>query len=174
MARQKLGKTSGKKRKKSAPRKARRGRRMGASGKLEPVLMNGAAVGAGIVAMRELSILAGTIAPTLMASPMLVGIAEIAAGGLAAWKGGGGFISYMGLGGMGNGIMTVLNGAGIIGAGPQTIQYPVVNRRVMGDPRLQFVAGPQTRIGAGMGSYPNNFSAVAGPGIGARKKRYTS
>jgi hypothetical protein len=168
MARQKLGKASGKRKRKAAPKRATRRRRVGASGKIEPVLMNGLAVGAGIVGMRELSILAGTMAPSLMASPMLTGILEIGVGGLLAWKGKSGFLTYVGLGGMGNGLMTVLNGAGIIGAGPQTIQYPVVNRRAMGDPRLKFVAGATTRIG----SFPNNFNAVAG--IGARKKRFTS
>lgn len=170
MARQKLGKTSGKIKKSSPKKSTYKRKRMGASGKLEPVLMNGLAVGGGIVAIRELSILAGTMFPTLQASPLMTGVAEIAIGGLAAWKGKGGFIMYAGLGAMGNGIMTVLNGAGVIGAGPQTMTYNFANRRAMGDPRLKFVAGPETRIG----SFPNNFASVAGNGVGARKRRYTS
>lgn len=169
MARHKLAKTSGKKRKKTGPKRVTPRRRVGASGKLQPVLMNGAAVGAGIVAIREISILAGGLFPSLMASPVMTGIAEIAIGGFAAWKGKNGFILYMGLGAIGNGIMTVLNGMGVIGGPPQTMAYQYANRRTMGDPRLQFVAGPTTRIG----SYPNNFAMVAGAGIG-RKRRYAS
>lgn len=168
MPRHKITSVSGKRRRKS-PKKAHRRRRVGASGsKLQPILMDGLAVGVGIVGMRELSILAGQMFPTLMGSPVITGAAEIVVGGLLAWKSKNGFIRYAGLGGVGNGIMTVLNGAGVIGAGPQTMTYSF-NRRGMGDPRLKFVAGPQTRIG----SFPNNFSEVAGPGRVA-KRRYTS
>jgi hypothetical protein len=168
MARHKMGKTSGRKKSTTGAKRSHRRKRVGASGKLEPTLMNGLAVGGGIVAMRELSILAGGVFPSLMASPMITGIVQVAAGGLLAWKGKNGFLMYMGLGGMGNGIMTVLNGAGIIGAAPQQLTYQFANRRQMGDPRLQFVAGPQTRIG----SYPNTFAAVAGPK--RHKNRYSS
>ena len=169
MARHKMG--SGKKRKSGAKKSTHRRRRIGASGKLEPVLMNAAGVGAGVVAIREVSILAGSLFPSLQASPVLTGIAELGIGILTAWKAKGGFLTYMGLGAAGNGVMTILNGAGIIGAGPATMTYQFNNRRAMGDPRLQFVAGPTTRIG----DFPNNFPMVAGAGgIGARKKRYTS
>jgi hypothetical protein len=167
MARHKMGKkksVSGKK--KAAPR---RRRRVGAaSGSIETLAMNGAAVGTGIVAAREVSILLGTFMPSLQASPILTGLGQVAIGGFAAWKFNNGFVRYAGLGMVGNGIMTVLNGAGVIGAAPQTMAYNFVNRREMGDPRLQFVAGPTTRIG----SYPNQFGLVAG--AGGRKKRYVS
>lgn len=164
MARQKVGST--KKRRKTVGKKRRstHRRRVGASGGIEPIVMNGLAVGVGIVAARELAILAGSLAPSLMASPIVTGAGEIAVGGVTAYMSKNGFVRLAGLGAIGNGIMTILNGAGIIG-GPQTMQYQFANRRQMGDPRLQFVAGPQTRIG----SYPNNFGQVAG-----RKKRYAS
>lgn len=172
MARHKMGKTTGKKRKSTGAKKSHRRRRVGASGKFESVLFDGLAVGGGIVAMRELSILAGGMFPTLMASPVYTGIAEVGVGLLAAWKGKAGWLRLAGLGGAGNGVMTILNGAGIIGAAPQQISYQYANRNRMGDPRLQFVAGPTTRIGAS--GFPNNFGLVAGAGVGGRKKRYSS
>jgi len=170
MARQKLSGT--KKHKKTGAKKTtHRRKRIGASGKLETVAMNGVAVGAGVIGIREISILAGSMAPSLMASPVITGLLEVAIGGLTAWKSKSGFLMYAGLGAIGNGLMTIANGAGIIGAPPQTMAYNFANRRTMGDPRLQFVAGPGTRVG----SYPNNFSAVAGIGAaGGRKRRFTS
>jgi len=170
MARHKMSKASGKKSSvgKKKHHKAPRRRRMGASGKLESVIMDGLAVGGGMLAMNEISILAGSMFPSLMASPVTTGIAEIAVGVLAAWKGKAGWLRLAGLGAIGNGVITIGKGTGMIGAGPQTMSYQFVNRRAMGDPRLKFVAGPTTRIG----SFPNNFANVAG--IGARRKRYSS
>jgi hypothetical protein len=171
MARHKMSKTGGKKRKSTTgAKKSTRRRRVGASGKLEPILMNGAAVGAGVVAAREASILAGSLFPSLMASPMITGLFQVGLGGVTAYMSKNGFVRFMGLGAMGEGVMTALTATGVIGA-PQTMSYSFQNRRQMGDPRLQFVAGPTTRIG----SYPNNFGLVAG--IGAhrgRKPRYAS
>jgi hypothetical protein len=178
MARRKIKKSSGRKAVAGTKKhhKGTRRRRVGASGKLQPVLMDAVAVGAGIVGARELSILAGGMFPTLMASPTEVGIGETALGVLLAWKAKNGFLRLAGMGAAGNGIMTILNGMGVIGA-PKTMTYQFANRRVAGGnpPRLQFVAGAQTtRIGA----YPNNFSAVAGIAGGAvgatRKRRFTS
>lgn len=177
MARHKISKRSTGRKRVAGPKKHHhrggRRRRVGASGKLQPILMDAVAVGAGIVGAREISILAGGMFPTLMASPVEVGIGETALGVLLAWKAKNGFLRLAGMGAAGNGIMTVLNGMGVIGA-PKTMTYQFANRRVAGGPsRLQFVAGgaQTTRIGA----YPNNFSAVAGAGgIGARKRRYTS
>lgn len=168
MARHRItGKSVGRKRRRhTTHRRTHRRRRMGASGKLQPILMDGLAVGAGVVAIRELSILAGQQFTSLMASPIETGIGEIVIGGFAAWKAKSGFLRLMGLGAMGEGVMTVLNGAGVIGA-PRAVSYQYVNRRMMGDPRLKFVAGAAqtTRIGA----YPNTFGVVAG-----RKRRYSS
>lgn len=169
MARHKMGKASGTKRK-TGPKKAHRRKRVGSSGKLEPVIMNGLAVGGGIVAMNEISVIAGSLFPSLQASPVITGLVEIAIGAVAAWKGKSGWLMYAGLGGMGNGVYTLGKGFGVIGAAPRTMTYQYANRRAMGDPRLQFVAGPTTRIG----SYPNNFSMVAGIGAKGRKARYSS
>lgn len=176
MARQKVGTVAGKKRKKSVGKKAtpaRRRRRVGASGSIEPLLMNGLAVGGGVIAAREVSILAGGMFPSLMASPVMTGAFQLVAGGLTAYMSKSGWLRFLGLGAMGEGLMTVANGFGVIGSAPRQMSYSFQNRRIMGDPRLQFVAGPETRIGA----YPNMFSTVAGNGIGAghvRKRRYTS
>lgn len=170
MARQKLSGTI-KRKKTGAKKSTHRRRRIGASGSIQTVAMNGVAVGAGVVAIREIAILAGSMVPSLMATPVMNGIVQIAIGGFAALKGKSGFLMYAGLGAMGNGVMTVLNGAGIIAGPPQQMSYNFANRRTMGDPRLQFVAGPGTRVG----SYPNNFSSVAGIGAaGGRKRRFTS
>jgi hypothetical protein len=152
-------------------KKTRRRRRVGASGKFEPVLMNGIAVGTGIVAVRELSILGGQLFPSLMGTPVITGVIEGAIGGVVAYMAKNGFVRFAGLGAIGNGIMTILQGAGVIGAPPQTMAFNFQNRRQMGDPRLKFVAGQTTRIGSGMGSTSNNFGFVAGP---ARKRRFSS
>lgn len=167
MARQKLGKTGGK-RKKTGPKKTGRKRRMSGSGKVESVLMDGLAVSGGLLAANEAAILMGSLFPTLMANPFEVGIAEAAVGFLAAWKGKAGWLRLAGLGFIANGAYTVFKGTGAIGAAPQTMSYNFVNRRAIGDSRIKFVAGPTTRIG----SYPNNFSMVAG--AKTRKPRYAS
>ena len=168
MARHKMGKKSSKKKVAAKPAKGRR--RVGAAGRFEPTLMNGLLVGGGMIAMNELSILAGTMFPSLMANPLMTGIAEFGVGALAAWKGKSSWLMYMGLGAMGNGLYTIGKGTGMIGAAPQTMTYNFQNRRIMGDPRLQFVAGPTTRIG----SFPNNFAPVAGINGPGRKRRYIS
>jgi hypothetical protein len=172
MARHKMG--TKRKKKKTATRSTRR-RRVGAgSGKIETVVMNGVAVAAGQLAANELAILMGSFFPSLQASPMIDGAIQAAGGLLLSYKGKSGFLSYMGYGIAANGVYTILKGAGVIN-GPSQSSY-MVNRRQMGDPRLQFVAGPQTRIG----SYPNNFKAVAGAATGQpmgsahRKPRYSS
>jgi hypothetical protein len=129
--------------------------------------MNGLGVGAGVIAAREGSILLGSFIPSLMASPMITGAVETAAGLATAIMSKNGFLMYMGLGIMGNGIMTMVQGTGVI-SGPPALESYAYNRRQMGDSRLQFVAGPMTRIG----SPPSPIAVVAGAGIGAgRKKR---
>lgn len=150
----------------SGPKRSTRRRRLGASGKVESIAVDVLAVGGGIIGMRELSIMAGSMFPSLMATPTTTGIAEVVIGGLIAWKAKPGWLRLAGMGGAGNGLMTILNGLGVIG-GPKTMSYQYANRRI-GDPRLQFIAGPTTRIG----SFPNNFSMVAGRNT--RKPRYSS
>lgn len=168
MARHKLAKT-GAKRKHHAKRSHRR-RRVGAAGSVSTLLMNGLSVGGGAVAVNELSILAGNMFPSLMASPVLTGIVEIGLGFFTAMQAKTGWLMYAGLGAMGNGVITVGKGTNMIGGPPQTMSYQFANRRALGDPRLQFIAGmggPTTRIG----DYPNNFPVVAGR---ETKRRYTS
>jgi hypothetical protein len=169
MARLKLLGTKKKRTVTGKPRKSRRRRKMGAAGSLEPILMNGAAVGVGVVAARELSILLGVMMPSLAGTPIMTGAIQIGAGLAAAMMAPNGFVSYMGLGAMGEGIMTAIVGTGIISGPPQTMTY-AYNRRQMGDPRLQFVAGPYTRIG----SPPNPIPVVAGYTQRSKKRSFLS
>ena len=129
--------------------------------------MNGLAAGGGAVAINEVSILAGSLFPSLQATPIMTGVVQIGVGAFAAMEGKNGWLMYAGIGAFAVGVANLLKSAGVIGAAPQTMAYDFQNRKMMGDPRLQFVAGPTSRIG----SFPNNFPMVAGPG---RKKRYTS
>lgn len=159
----------GKKKSKSKAKKPTKRRRVGAGGgKLKTLAMNIIAVGGGLVAMNEVAILGGSAFPSLMASPITTGLIEVAAGALLAYEGKSGWMMFAGLGAAANGLYTILKGTGAIGAGPQTMSYQFANRRAMGDPRLQFVAGPTTRIG----SFPNNFASVAGRS--SARKQFTS
>lgn len=168
MARHKL--STGKKKKHTGAKKVtHRRKRVGASGKVQSVVMDGAAVGGGMILMREGAIVAGHFFPQLQAKPVWVGVGQAAIGLFAAMKGTQGWMRYAGMGAFGMGLLTVGNGLGIIGGPPATMSYDYVNRRMGGDPRLQFIAGPETRIGG----FPNNFNLVAGVGA-ARKRRYTS
>lgn len=163
MAKFKIGKAKARPRAKvNGMRKTRKRRRsIGGVDGIMGMAKDALAVTAGAVGGREIAILAGQMIPSLQANPMWVGLGQVGIGLFLVKEGKGGFLSKVGWGLVGNGGTTAIVATHIIAGPPATYMF---NRKTMGDPRLQYVAGPQTRIG----SVYTGFPQVAGP---ANRKR---
>lgn len=156
-------------RKKSSAKvhKPKRRRRIGAAGSsIEMVLKKGVGVGAGVVAARELGVLAGNFISSLTPTSVTTSIVQMGIGVAAMKFSKNGFVNDMGAGAFGEGILSLLQNTKVISGIGSSSSYSY--RRQMGDPRLQFVAGPTDRIG----SPPNPIPVVAG--AGRRKRQYVS
>jgi hypothetical protein len=160
MAKYKMTKSTGvgKVAKKKGGKRKKRGVGAVGSGWM-PVIEFAVGVGLGVIAGREGATLIGSMIPSAMANPMLVGVGEAAGGVLLAKEAKAPFVKGIGYGIAGNGLTTVVVSTGII-SGPNNMVYRLNGvKKPMGN--IKFVAGPQTRIGT-LGN--SNLAMVAGNG----------